>query len=78
MAEHWLRALNRTRLQPVPRGREHRDGTTSSRYPYADVCEHCGTPAPRNLFGMLRPHRAKARIRLKHALSPRAGKVCLR
>lgn len=77
MAEHWLRTLNRTRLQPAPHGRPHRDGTTSNRYPMADTCERCGTPTPRNMFGMLRPHRAKARLRIKHSLAHGAARACV-
>jgi hypothetical protein len=78
MAEHWLRALNRTKLEPAPHGREHRDGTTSNRYPWADTCERCGTPTPRSMFGTLRPHRAKARLRIKHGQVHADALLCAR
>jgi hypothetical protein len=74
---HWWKQEQLTRLQPRERGRPHRDGTTSSRYPLAGTCDRCGAAAPVALDGRVRPHRAKARIRIRHFKTGRAARRCV-
>lgn len=60
---HWLRQLNRTRLQPEKRTRPR--NITSIRYPFAVTCP-CGVKTAQSRTGYTRPHAAKRRKLLKH------------